>query len=188
MNPQVACFLRRVFWLLNKFFMVPAFRLGLGPLFGSPYGGYVMVIKNRGYKSGRIRYTPVNYAIAHGQVFCAAGFGKMAHWYKNIMADPQVELILPGGTISAQAKIANGAPDSLDIMRQVMKNSGFAAFLFGGFNPFMCSDERLKEITKDYILLRFRSTGIGSGPWDAGGWMWLWPLAGLALLIWLWLT
>lgn len=188
MNPRVVRVLRRLFWMLNKFLVVPSFRLGLGALLGSPYGGYVMVIKNRGRKSGKIRYTPVNYDIEQGQVYCAAGFGKISHWYKNIVADPQVELILPGGAVAAQAEVLPYGSSWLNHMRQVMKNSGFAVFLFGGFNPFTCSDEELREATEDYILLRFTPTGVGKGPSDRGGWMWLLPLIAFLLLIWWWLT
>ncbi len=52
---------RRIFWFLNTFFMVPLFRLGLGPFFGNPLSGYIMVLKAIGRKSGKVRYTPVNY-------------------------------------------------------------------------------------------------------------------------------
>lgn len=183
MSPRFVRVLRRIFWMLNKFFMVPAFRLGLGPLFGSPYGGYVMVIKNRGRKSGKIRYTPVNYAIEGGQVYAAAGFGKIAHWYKNIIEDPQVELILPGGALAAQAEVVPDQEAQLDTMRQVMKNSGFAAILFG-LNAFSWSDEKLHEFTKDYVLLRFKPTGIGNGPYDQGGWVWIGVLVAFIVLIW----
>ena len=55
--------LRKVFRLLNKYFMVPVFRLGLGTWVGTPFGGYVMVLQLIGHKTGKTRYAPVNYAI-----------------------------------------------------------------------------------------------------------------------------
>lgn len=42
--------MRRIFWFLNKFFMVPMFRLGFGPFFGNPLSGYIMVLKAIGRK------------------------------------------------------------------------------------------------------------------------------------------
>ena len=35
--------LRHIFSVLNRFFMVPCFRLGLGPFMGNPLSGYIMV-------------------------------------------------------------------------------------------------------------------------------------------------
>lgn len=52
-------FLRRLFWLLNRAFMVPAFRLGLGEFMGNPVTGYIMVVKTRGIPVIRIRATGV---------------------------------------------------------------------------------------------------------------------------------
>ena len=52
--------LRRVFWFLNKFFMVPLFRLGLGVFIVNPLTGYIMTLKTKGRKTSKTRYTPVN--------------------------------------------------------------------------------------------------------------------------------
>lgn len=177
-------FMRKSFRVLNKAFMVPAFRLGLGPLLQSPFGGYIMVIKNRGHISGKIRYTPVNYAIANGNVYCTAGFGKISHWVKNLTSDPQVELLLPGGTISATAEIVKQSKEKRAMLRQVMVNSGFAAYVFGGINVVKISEQKLAELTKEYIVLRLRPSGIGAGPADQGGWFWIWPAAAVIALIW----
>lgn len=68
--------LRRFFWFLNKFFMVPMFRLGWGGLRANPFSGYIMVLKVIGRKSGKQRPTPVNYAIHQGSIWCISGGGK----------------------------------------------------------------------------------------------------------------
>lgn len=180
-------FMRKSFRILNKAFMVPAFRLGLGPLLQSPYGGYIMVIKNRGHLSGKMRYTPVNYAIANGNVYCTAGFGKVSHWVKNLTDDPNVELLLPGGAIAASAEVVKQSKEKRSALRQVMINSGFAAYVFGGINAARVTEKKLTELTRDYIVLRFRPIGIGAGPSDPTGWFWLWPTAAIIALIW-WLV
>jgi deazaflavin-dependent oxidoreductase (nitroreductase family) len=177
--------LRKGFRIMNRFFMVPAFRLGLGPILGSPYGGYIMVIKTQGHRTGKLRYTPVNYAIANDCVYCTAGFGKISHWFKNISSQPKVELLLPARSISTTAEVVEIAEEKRDAMRRVMINSGFAAFVFGGFNPYRISEEKLNELTKDYIVLRFRCPGLVAGPFDPGGWLWILPTAALiALILW----
>ena len=176
--------MRRGFRFMNRYFMVPAFRMGLGPLLQSPFGGYIMVIRNRGRLSGKTRYTPVNYALANGHVYCTAGFGRMSHWVKNLTSDPHVELLLPSGAISANAEIVKRVKEKRSMLRQVLINSGFAAFVFGGLNPLKVTEQKLTELTRDYIVLRFRPTGVGAGPADQGGWLWIWPTAAIIALIW----
>lgn len=68
--------MRRFFRFLNKYFMVPMFRLGFGPFFGNPFTGYIMVLKIVGRKTGRLHFAPVNYAIRDGVVYCVSGFRK----------------------------------------------------------------------------------------------------------------
>lgn len=170
---------RRFFWFLNRFLMVPAFRLGLGPLVGNPFSGYIMVLKTVGNKTGKVRYAPVNYAILNGNVYCLAGFGQVAHWYRNIRAQPSVELILPGGSVTGIAEDVTDADERLRAFRQVLKNGGFAGF-FLGFNPHTGSDEVLREKVRALPVVRIRPTGIGSGAVDPGGWLWVLMLVGFA--------
>jgi deazaflavin-dependent oxidoreductase (nitroreductase family) len=158
------------------------FRLGLGGLMGNPASGYIMVIITIGAKTGKVRYTPVNYAISDGQVYCLAGFGQVSHWYRNVHANPQVALLMPGGAITARAEQVADPAERLKLARQVLINGGFAGFFFG-FNPRRVDDERLAEALGDIPVLRFHPTGIGSGPADPGGWLWI--LGALLTLGWL---
>jgi deazaflavin-dependent oxidoreductase (nitroreductase family) len=184
--------MRSAFRILNRFFMVPAFRLGLGPLLGSPFGGYIMVLKTRGRLTGRWRYTPLNYAIANAYVYWIAGFGKVSHWVANIAADANVELMLPTSAVAGQAQRVTDDAERQTAIRQVMINSGFAVYVFEGLNPHTLSNERLRELGKRYLVFRLRPEGIGSGPSDPAGWRWFWPtvvisLAILRLAFWLFL-
>lgn len=164
--------LRRVFWFMNRFFMVPAFRLGLAWLICNPVSGYIMVIKNIGRKSGKLYYTPTNYAIRNGQVFCLAGFGRKAHWYLNLKANPQVELLLPGRAISGRVEEVSDPEEALAVIKQVFRNAGIAGF-FEGYNPYNAPDDRFRETLSHAPVLRIVPDGIGSGPLDAGGWHWV---------------
>ncbi|MEX1247706.1 MAG: nitroreductase/quinone reductase family protein [Anaerolineales bacterium] len=176
--------MRKAFRVMNAAFMVPIYRLGLEPILGSPVGGYIMVIKTTGRLTGKTRYTPVNYAIANGSIYCTAGFGKASHWVRNLSADPNVELLLPAGAVTCQAEVVEDTQEKFRMLRQVLINSGFAAFVFGRINPFRVTTEKLNELTKEYIMLRFRPIGIGSGPADQGSWLWIWPTAAIIALIW----
>ncbi len=174
--------LRRMFWFLNKYLMVPIFRLGLGQFLGTPFGGYIMVLKPLGRKSGKTYYTPVNYAIHHGCVYCVSGGRRSSDWFRNLLAHPEVEIILPGGALLARAEEVSDAAERLALARQVLINAGFAGF-FEGYNPRTISDAALQEKISDLPVLRFTPLGLGNGPFDPGGWGWVWgvllTLAGL---------
>jgi deazaflavin-dependent oxidoreductase (nitroreductase family) len=77
-----------MFWYLNTFFMVPMFRLGFGFVFGNPFSGYIMLLKATGWKSGKLRYAPVNYAIHQRNVYCVSGGRQNSDWFRNLIANP----------------------------------------------------------------------------------------------------
>lgn len=176
-------FLRRLFWLLNRAFMVPAFRLGLGEFMGNPLTGYIMVVKTRGRKTGRTRYTPVNYAIIDGHIYCLAGWGRIAHWFRNLRATPRVEVLLPGRALEGTAEEVTDPQESARALRQVLKNGGFAGFLLG-FNPWSAPEAVLHEKARGIPVIRIRATGVGTGAGDPGGWLWILVAAVVAWLIW----
>jgi deazaflavin-dependent oxidoreductase (nitroreductase family) len=169
-NIEVA--MRRVFRVFNRFIMAPMFRLGLGELVGNPFSGYIMVLRMTGHKSGKVRYVPVNYAIDGGAVYCMAGFGTAAHWYRNLRANPQVDVMLPGRTLAGNAEEVTDPQEALRVTRMILRNGGFAGY-FMGFNPRTVSDEVLREKTRDLPILRIRPAGVANGPADPGGWLWV---------------
>lgn len=174
--------IRRVFWFLNKFFMVPMFKLGFGPFVGNPLSGYIMVIKNTGRKSGRTRYAPVNYCIYQGDLYCLAGFGRISDWYKNILVNPKIEVIHPDGPIAGLAEVVQGNDNRTVLLRMILKNAGFAGF-FEGFNPFTISDEELERKLDGRPLIRIHPIGLGNGASDPAGWMWVTLVAVCVLVV-----
>jgi hypothetical protein len=164
--------MRKFFWFLNKFFMVPIFRLGLGGIFSNPFSGYIMVLKVIGRKSGKLRYAPVNYAIHQGAVYCISGGRKTSDWYKNMLAVPDIEVILPGGAIFGHVTEENDPEIRLIVIRQILKNAGFAGF-FEGYNPRKITDIDLQDKTADMPLLKITPLGIGNGASDQAGWAWI---------------
>jgi len=163
---------RRVFHYLNRYFMVPVFRLGLGTWMGNPFTGYIMVVKTIGHKTGKERYTPTNYALQNGNVYCLAGFGQTAHWYRNLRANPRVELLMPGGNITGIADQVTDQGERLRALRQILKNGGLAGFSMG-FNPHTAPDEQVIEKCEGLPVIRIRPVGITRGAADPGGWLWL---------------
>lgn len=164
--------LRQIFKFINRYFMVPAYRMGLGWLIVNPISGYIMVIKNIGRKSGKWYYTPTNYAIINGNIYCLAGFGRKSHWYLNLVANPTAEIMLPGRTVLGKVEEVTDGEEALEAARQVFRNAGVAGFM-EGYNPRTAPDEKLLKTLSRAPVLRITPTGIGSGPMDASGWHWV---------------
>ena len=180
-SPQSEIQLRQVFKSFNRF-MLFLWRLGLGTWFKffPKVTGQVMVITHTGRETGRKYRTPVNYAVINDEIYCTAAFGAKADWYRNIQADPDVDVWLPDSWYAGVAEDISDSPDFLFLIRQVLIGSGFAAHLFGV--PPSLSDERLASLAQNYRLIRIQikepRTGIG-GPGDLA---WIWPLATFILL------
>jgi deazaflavin-dependent oxidoreductase (nitroreductase family) len=172
--------LRRAFRAFNRF-MVLIFRLGLGSYGNRPELSQVMVITHTGRVSGLRRRTPVNYAVVDGEVFCTAGFGAVSDWYRNLLADPRVEVWLKDGWYTGVAEDVSEGPERLPRLRQVLIASGFAARA-AGIDPLRMSDEQLHVVTEDYRLVRIQLTTPRTGPGGPGDLAWVWPLAAVVLL------
>ena len=94
----------RAFTAVNKYVSVPTLKAGLGSWIAEPFTGYLMILRTRGRKSGDMRDAPLGYAVVGDAVYCLAGFGRRTNWYQNLLADPQVEVILPSRSFSGVAE------------------------------------------------------------------------------------
>jgi deazaflavin-dependent oxidoreductase (nitroreductase family) len=174
--------MRRIFWIVNKFFMVPLFRIGFGPFFVNPLTGYIMVLKLIGRKTGKVHYAPVNYAIHKGDIYCVSGGRQTSDWYRNLLATPDVEIILPSGPLYARAEEISEPNVRRALIRQIFKNAGFAGF-FEGYNPYTITDDELMQKSGDMPLLRLHPLGIANGASDPGGWAWVWLFVFFIILV-----
>lgn len=182
MSPETEEALRQAFKQGNRL-MVLFFRLGLGSYGNRPETSQVMVLVHRGRKTSLQRRTPVNYTIVDGDIYCTAAFGSRADWYRNVMADPNVEVWLANGWWAGVAEeIPDDDPHRTALMREVLIASGFAASLFAGINPKTMGDEALAELTAPYRLIRIHRTEARTGPGGPGDLAWVWPVATLVLL------
>ncbi len=180
-NPETELKLRRAFKYLN-YFMVCMWRLGLGGWLNAwpKVGGRILVITHTGRKTGKRHRTPVNYTVLNGEVYCTAGFGSIADWYKNILANPQVEIWMPDGWWAGIAEDVSAHPDGVMILREVIIASGFAARVFG-IDPATMTDQFLEELLKTYRLVHLRRVAARTGKDGPGDMAWVWPLTSLVL-------
>jgi deazaflavin-dependent oxidoreductase (nitroreductase family) len=182
LQPEVEQKLRQGFRYLNRF-MVFMWRLGLGRFMSRrEFTGQIMVITHTGRKSGLRRRTPVNYALVDGEVYCTAGFGAQSDWYRNIQADPQVEVWLPDGWWAGVAEDVSTAPRRLELLRQVLIASGFASYA-AGIDPFKISDAELARVSEKYRLVRIRRSLPCTGTDGPGDLAWVWMASTLGLLL-----
>jgi deazaflavin-dependent oxidoreductase (nitroreductase family) len=186
-NPDTENALRLAFKRFNPF-MIMLFRLGLGWAvnFWPKVGGRIMVITHTGRKSGLRRRTPVNYAAINGDLYCTAGFGALSDWYRNILANPEVEVWLPRDWRRGHAEDISQDPRRIPLLRQVIIASGVVGPVFG-VNPHKMDNTAFDQITSKYRLVRIRPEERMSGPGGPGNLAWVWIPAGLlvALLYWI---
>ena len=181
-DPRLEEQLRQGFKYFNRF-MLSLWRLGLGPMLnmGPTMAGRYMVITHTGRKSGLKRRTPVNYAVVNDEIYCTAGFGSVSDWYRNIIANPQVEVWLPDGWWAGIAEEVTHPEARLPLLRDVLIGSGFAA-LAAGVDPNEMTDEQLDAATKEYRLIHIRRVAARTGKDGPGDLTWVWPVATTILL------
>lgn len=173
---------RRLFRQFNRF-MVLMWRLGIGPAIGCypPLTGRFLVIGHTGRRSGRRRYTPLNYARVDGELYCTAGFGAVSDWYRNVLVKPQISLWLDNQAYQARIEEVSEHPQRLAIMREVLRGSGLVAPLVG-VDPNRLSDKELDRRTTAYRLLRIRPLEPDTTADRPGNLAWLWlPFAATLL-------
>ena len=163
--------LDRAFRIANRWYVLPAIKAGLGPLHANPLTGSWMLLRTTGRTSGQTREVALGYAIVDGSVYCCAGFGPRTNWFRNIEADPRVEVVLPGGAIAGTASEVTDPDELLRAWRALLRAYGLLGRVLVG--PASAPPEVLAAGTRNLPVVRIRPTGIGSGPADPGGWLWL---------------
>ena len=182
LDPRTEETLRQAFKRFNPFMRL-MWRLGLGPFINiwPPVGGRILVIAHRGRKTGRRRYTPVNYALVDGEVYCTAGFGSISDWYRNVAANPNVEVWLPDGWWAGVVEDISDSPWRLPLLRKVLTGSGLVTYLVG-IDPIRLTDKEFDDVISNYRLLHVWRTEARTGRGGPGDLAWVWPLATMLLL------
>jgi deazaflavin-dependent oxidoreductase (nitroreductase family) len=176
---------RTVFKFMNRYYMVPLSKLGLLPWMQNPLTGYIMILQTIGRESGKVRCTPLNYALADGYIYCIAGFGSGTHWLANLKANPTVEVRVAGTILRGHAGIVTGGKEAQRIFMQILHNCGLAALLVG-LNPFTLTDEKILRKRGSEVVVRIRPEEMVGGPLDPGGRGWiLAALVQMAFVLWL---
>lgn len=157
--------------------MVPLHRNGVIAWLDSPIAGWQALITTTGARSGQPRPTPVNYVVIDGAAWLLAGYGDRTQWYRNLQADPRVELLRPG-----REPVATLAEEITDpairawVIPRLLRSTGVAGLLTGTL-PQRSTDADLLARTAWVPLIRLTPTdgeSLHPGPDDPGGHGWLW--------------
>ena len=181
LRPLHGAFLR-----VNRMF-VPALDAGLSPLFSNPATGYLMVLRTRGRRSGLPREAPLGYVIREGAIYCCAGFGEATAWYRNLLADPAVEVVLPGRTVTGVASPVVDPAEWVRAYRALIGSLGIVGRLTVGEIGTL-DDDALLAAHGAIPVIRITAEDLAAGPMDPGGRFWLVPWVGslaVATLVWL---
>ena len=174
---------RRTFMLANRCGMIQLHRAGLSAWIGNPLTGYQLLLTTTGRKSGLRRDAPLEYVVAEGSAWVMAGYGPRTQWYRNIQANPQVEVLLPGGRV-----LVGMAEEVLDpAVRERMivalcRACGLPGFMIGA-NPWTAPAEEVLRLVAWVPLIRITplSGPLVAGPDDPGGLGWI-PRQAVAFL------
>jgi len=143
------------FKFINRYIVVPTFKRGFGKLISNPLTGRIMVLETIGRKTGKIRYTPVSYALMDESIYCYQGRHLKGKWYLNILANPQVELLLPSSHMIGHAEEVSDPKEAARAIRQILRGSGLGGLIYG-FNPFTVTDDVLQKKTEGIPVIRIK--------------------------------
>lgn len=116
---------------LNKFLVLPLYRLRLLPLLG--FGRIFLILTTRGRISGKKRRTPLEYHRINGIITIFSGRGEDANWFKNLLANPESVWVRHGfHSFPARIEIILDDHEKLEIFKwYAKKHSRSAKMLFG---------------------------------------------------------
>lgn len=79
-------------------------------------GELVLVLYHVGRKSGFPRATPLQYEEVDGDYYVASARGQQADWFRNVVAHPQVEMLVKGQRLPAQAEPVTDPAEIADFL------------------------------------------------------------------------
>ena len=161
----------------NRYAMVPLHRAGLAAWLGNPLTGWQCLVTTTGRRSGLPRHTPLGYLVADGAAWVMAGYGPSTLWYRNLLDDPRVELLLPGRPpMACHATEAGDPSDRARIIPALARSMALPGTMTGCFPP-TATDERILDCVAWVPLVRITPTDgspLAAGPDDPGGGAWAW--------------
>jgi deazaflavin-dependent oxidoreductase (nitroreductase family) len=166
------------FLVLNSSFMAPLIRHGFGWLMGNPLTGHVMLLRTKGRRSGLLREAPLGYVVRDGAVWCVAGYGAPTPWFRNLLDDPNVEVILPTRRFKGRAEPVTDPIEWLAAYRALVASFGLVGrAVVGDLGRLDDATllERHRSLPVVRITPRYGDAPLVAGAFDPGGLGWVLP-------------
>jgi deazaflavin-dependent oxidoreductase (nitroreductase family) len=152
----------------NRWFVVPPHRTGLAAWLG----GWQCLVTTIGRTSGLRRDTPLGYIVMDGAAWVMAGYGPRTQWHRNILADPRVDLRLPGRRpFAALAEEARDPDLRARVIPPLCRSMALPGLMIGCV-PATSTDERILDCVSWVPLMRIRpadGSSLAPGTDDPGG-------------------
>ncbi|MBI3751749.1 MAG: nitroreductase family deazaflavin-dependent oxidoreductase [Chloroflexi bacterium] len=181
--------LQRALNVANRASVAPLLRARLGWLLGTPLTGHLMLLRTRGRRTGLLREAPLGYVIRDGAVWCVAGYGVTTPWYRNLVDDHSVEVILPTRRFSALARPVDDEAEWCLAFRALIRSFAVVGLAVVGDVSGLDDAELFERFHALPVVQITPADGrrLRPGAFDPGGRGWLLvygvPAAGLAVAL-----
>ncbi len=153
-------------------------RLGLGPMLNAwprLLGRYVL-ITTTGRRTGRARRTSLNYTRSGHVVYCIAGWSPRSSWFANLLAEPRVEVWLPGERRRGLGRRVEDPGEATGALRRLLEDTKGLSKLLAGVDAERIDDGTVETLTQRWPVVRIDlgepERGAGPRPGDLA-WVWL---------------
>jgi deazaflavin-dependent oxidoreductase (nitroreductase family) len=146
---------RRVLRAINLLHL-GMWRLGLGPMLNAwpRWIGRYMLITTTGRRTGRKRRTSVNFTRIGEAVYCIAGWSPRSSWFANLLAEPRVEVWLPGERRKGLGQRVEDAAEATQAMRQLLVDTKGLSKLLAGVDADRIEDGAVEALTRRWPVVR----------------------------------
>ncbi|MBY8990258.1 MAG: nitroreductase family deazaflavin-dependent oxidoreductase [Candidatus Lokiarchaeota archaeon] len=119
---------------VNKFLVLPLYRLKILPLLG--FGRVFLILITKGRISGKKRRTPLEYHRIEGIITIFSGRGEDSGWMKNIRAASESVWVKHGfHSFHAKVDFIQDESEKLKIVKWYVNNHSKSAKMLFGWNP-----------------------------------------------------
>jgi len=106
-------------WIFRLLKIPPRLLYAIG--LGAPYGRLVLLLTTRGRRTGKPRVTPLQYEQVNGAFVVASARGPLADWYRNVIAEPRVEVRVRRSRFSGIAETCTDPARIADLLELRLK-------------------------------------------------------------------
>lgn len=119
---------------MNKYFILPFYKIGLLPLFG--FGKVFLILTTKGRKSGKMRKTPIEYRKKDGVITIVSARGEKSDWLQNLRANPDETRVRRGfHRFKPHLEFIDDFEEKESFIKYYVINHGRAAKMLFGWNP-----------------------------------------------------